>query len=353
MEYLLDTFGEEWVLFALGGLVGLVFGAAAYQSKFCLRAATVEVAEGRFEARLSIWLMAFCAAVFGVQLAISTDILRVSDARQIANVGSLSGAIIGGVMFGVGMVLARGCASRLLVLSATGNLRAIVTGLVLTVVAQASLTGVLAPARLALSGLWSVQGGTERDLLAILGLNAPVMAGLSGLVLLASVIFARRNRVTVWDSVGAVFVGLAVTGGWVGTYQVSQASFEVVAITSITFTGPSTDTLMTLVNAPNAALGFGLGLVPGVFVGAGALAVLTGGFRVQRFGQDTPMERYLIGAVLMGFGSMLAGGCAVGAGMSGGAIFSLTAWVAVASMWFGAMTTHRILRKGRSIPVTI
>lgn len=45
-------------------------------------------------------------------------------------------------MFGAGMILARGCASPLLVLSATGNLRAILTGLVLTLVAQASVRDV-------------------------------------------------------------------------------------------------------------------------------------------------------------------------------------------------------------------
>jgi uncharacterized membrane protein YedE/YeeE len=45
----------------------------------------------------------------------------------------------------------------------------------------------------------------------------------------------------------------------------------------------------------------------------------------------------------MGFGAMLAGGCAVGAGLSGGAIFSLTAWVALVSMWAGAAFTDRVL----------
>jgi uncharacterized membrane protein YedE/YeeE len=80
-----------------------------------------------------------------------------------------------------------------------------------------------------------------------------------------------------------------------------------------------------------------------VFLGAGVAAFLTRDFRIQRFGPDAPMERYMVGAVLMGFGSMLAGGCAVGAGMSGGAIFALTAWVAVFSMWVGAMVTHRLI----------
>ena len=56
------------------------------------------------------------------------------------------------------------------------------------------------------------------------------------------------------------------------------------------------------------------------------------------------MERYLIGAVMMGFGAMLAGGCAVGAGVSGGAILSLTAWLAVAAMWVGALATIHVTR---------
>jgi uncharacterized membrane protein YedE/YeeE len=50
-----------------------------------------------------------------------------------------------------------------------------------------------------------------------------------------------------------------------------------------------------------------------------------------------------MGAVLMGFGSMLAGGCAVGAGMSGGAVFALTAWLALIGMWGGAGLADRLL----------
>jgi uncharacterized membrane protein YedE/YeeE len=344
MENLLNTYGEPTVLFVFGGFIGLIFGAAAYTSQFCLRAATVEVADGQFDKRLSVWLIAFCAAVFGVQFAITMDWLAITDARQIANIGSISGAIIGGLMFGIGMVLARGCASRLLVLSATGNLRAIITGLVLTIVAQASLTGILAPLRQNLSGIWAVQGGGTRDILAIIGLNATTAAIIASVCLIGSLLFAKRKQVPMIKIISASIVGFAVAGGWIGTFQIAQASFEVVPISSITFTGPSTDTLMALVTTPNVPLGFGLGLVPGVACGAAIMAILTGGFHIQRFGQDTPMERYLLGAFLMGFGSMLAGGCAVGAGMSGGAIFSLTAWIAIFCMWIGAMITHRILK---------
>lgn len=51
------------------------------------------------------------------------------------------------------------------------------------------------------------------------------------------------------------------------------------------------------------------------------------------------MRRYLLGAVLMGFGAMLAGGCAVGAGVTGASIFALTVWLVLGGMWLGAGLT--------------
>lgn len=344
-EYLSDRFGDAAVLAMAGALVGFLFGLAAQHSRFCLRAATIEVSEGRFGSRLMIWLIAFSAAVFCVQSAVYLGYLDVSEARQLASAGSMSGAVIGGLMFGAGMILARGCASRLLVLSATGNLRAIVTGLVLTLVAQASLRGVLSPAREALSGIWVVQGGDARNLLTQMGLSAGIAAALGGAGLLTALVLARRQGVQGTRSLAAACVGGAVGLGWLLTYAIAQTSFDVVAISSVTFTGPSTDTLMGLVNATGLPLSFGAGLVPGVFVGAAAMALITREAKIARFGPDTPMERYLFGAALMGFGSMLAGGCAVGAGMSGGSVFAITAWLAVFCMWVGAGVTHRLVQR--------
>lgn len=345
LETLLERYGDGAVLAAAGALTGVIFGAMAQHSRFCLRAATVEVAEGRFGPRLSIWLIAFSAAVLAVQGAIAAGLLDVSQARPLAATGSMSGAIIGGLMFGCGMILARGCASRLLVLSATGNLRALMTGLVLTLVAQASLRGALSPLRETLGALWLVQGGEGRSILAQLGLTSGMAAGLAAAGLVFGLMLSQRRRVGGTQALAAAGVGFAVGLGWLLTYAIAQSSFEVVAISSVTFTGPSTDTLMGLVNTSDLPLGFGVGLVPGVFIGAGGMALLRREARIERFGVDTPMERYLIGAVLMGFGSMLAGGCAVGAGMSGGSIFAITAWTALFCMWLGAMATHLLLAR--------
>ncbi len=344
LEMLIDSVGEAKLLAASGLLTGLIFGAAAQHSRFCLRAATSEVSHGVFGPRMTIWLTAFFAALFATQAAIASGLLDVSQSRQIGAVGSLSGAVIGGLMFGTGMILARGCASRLLVLSATGNLRALLTGLIVTLVAQASLTGVLAPARESLSMIATVSAGASRDLMALAGLGTAEVLGLAAAGLLVSLWLAVRHRVGTSRILAAAILGASVAFGWCLTYAISSASFEIVPIGSVTFTGPSTDTLMTLVSSETIVFSFGVGLVPGVFMGSMVSAIAAREWKIERFEPSMPMERYIAGGVLMGFGAMLAGGCAVGAGVTGGAVLSLTSWVGVASMWAGALITEVLLR---------
>lgn len=338
-----DALGEAETLALFGLLTGLAFGAFAQRSAFCLRAATVEFARGAPGGRFAIWLLVFSAALAATQGLILGDALDVSEARQLAQAGSLSGAAIGGALFGAGMILARGCASRLLVLSATGNLRALTTGLILTIVAQASLRGVLSPAREALGGLWTVPGDGGRSLLAALGLGpaAGLAVGLAGLAL--GGLLAMRARIGAAKAVFGLGVGAAVAAGWLLTFALSRVSFEPVSVKSVSFTGPSADTLMALVTAPAMPLDFDVALVPGVVIGSGLAALAAREFRLQGFEGGPSMLRYIAGACLMGFGGMLAGGCAVGAGVTGGAIFALTAWVALFAMWAGAVVTDRLV----------
>lgn len=342
LEILVESYGDPLVLFGGGLLVGLLFGALAQHSRFCLRAATIEFSGLALGPRMAVWLLTFSAAVIGCQGAILAGWLDVGEARQIAATGSLSGALIGGLMFGAGMILARGCASRLLVLSAAGNLRALVTGLILTIVAQASLRGGLAPAREALAGLWTVPGGVSRDLLAMSGIGPTGGALLGGLILVFALGLAVRTRVEASRSFAAAGVGLAVALGWVFTWSMTQLSFEPLQAGSVSFTGPSADTLMGFVNERSLPLDFNVGLVPGVFLGSAIMAFLTREFRLQGFEGGPSMLRYFAGAGLMGFGAMLAGGCAVGAGVTGGAIFAITAWIALGSMWAGAVLTQKL-----------
>lgn len=340
---LLENHGDAAVLATGGLIIGALFGFFAQRSRFCLRAAVIEFWHHKFGEKLSVWLLAFSSAVVVVQLLILMHSLDVSSARQIATRGSLSGALVGGLLFGAGMIMTRGCASRLLILSANGNLRALLSGLIFAVTAQASLSGSLAPLRNTISTWWTVDGGNTRDLLSIT--HAGHWGGLAfGLVwFAAALLFSFRSGRGLWKWVGGIGTGLMVAAGWWYSYTVSNNSFDVVQVQGLTFSGPSAEWLMRVLSSPTAPIGFDFGLLPGVFAGSFIGAWIGKDLKLEGFKDGYSMQRYIAGAVLMGFGSMLAGGCAVGAGMTGGAIFALTAWIALVGMWAGAGITDRLL----------
>lgn len=343
MERLVDLLGENGALAALGGVVGIAFGFFAQRSRFCLRSAVIEFARGHPGGKLTVWLFAFATAVCATQALTLAGAFDARGARQIAARGSLSGAAIGGALFGIGMILARGCSSRLLVLAAQGNLRSVVTGLVFAVTAQASWTGVLAPAREAISVGWTVDGGASRDLVQRLGIGhwGALAFGLAWLA--AALWWARRQRVPLWGGLGAIGVGLTVSASWWVTHAISTVSFDPHPIQAISFTGPSAEVLTRVLFAGGKPLTFDLGLVPGVVIGSFAAAALFGELRLEGFQGGASMRRYIAGAILMGFGGMLAGGCAVGAGLSGAAIFTVTSWVTLCAMWGAAALADRLV----------
>ena len=335
LNNLLEQLGEKTTITLAGLLIGVLFGAFAQRSRFCLRSAVVEFWNRDGSGKLAVWLLTFSAAIIATQLFIVAGWLDVGNARQLAARGSLSGALVGGLLFGIGMILARGCSSRMLVLAANGNLRALLTGLIFAVTAQASLAGSLSPLRNWIAGWWTIDGGT-RDLLGTLhvGQLGGLLFGL--LWLAAAVHFARRSRLLRREWLGGLGVGLMVAIAWLSTYRIGAVSFDIVPVQSLSFTGPSADVLMLVLSPPGQPWDFDIGLVPGVVVGSFIAAWWGRELKLEGFNDGLSMRRYIAGALCMGFGGMLAGGCAVGAGISGAAIFALTAWLALIGMWGGA-----------------
>lgn len=344
LEAMVETYGETAVAAVGGLLIGIMFGAFAQRSRFCLRSAAIEFTRTTFESKLAVWLFVFAGAVVGTQLLIELGALKVSEARQLAGQASISGAILGGLMFGTGMILSRGCSSRLLVLSAQGNLRALLSGLVFAVTAQAALRGVLSPVRNSLATIWTAPA-SSLDILSLLGLGRG-SGLLLGLVWLAAAIgFGIKSRMPLWGWVGGLGVGLAIALGWLFTYSLGLVAFNPVTVKSMNFSGPSADTLMLFLSPPGTPWSFDNGLIPGVFLGSFIAATLSRELKLEGFQGGEAMRRYLTGAVLMGFGAMLAGGCAVGS-VTGASVFALTSWLTLFSIWVGAGIADRVIDGG-------
>ncbi len=332
------TAREASVLFGLG--LGLAFGMLAQITRFCLRRALVGTDR---RAALGVWLAALAVAVLGTQTAVAVGWIGFEDHRFMASELPIAAIALGGLAFGAGMVLTRGCVSRLTVLAGGGNLRAVLVLLVFAITAHATLKGVLAPLRTGLGSL-TVELGSFTSL-AVLPGGAWVWAGL---IAGGSLLYALRSGAAPLPLVGAAAIGLLVPLGWVGTGFILFDDFDPITMESLSFTSPMSESLFFTVAASAVPAGFGPALVGGVVLGALAASLLRGQFIWQSFEGAAQTGRYLAGAVLMGVGGVLAGGCTLGAGLSGVPTLSIAALLALASIALGGLAMNAILSRSLS-----
>lgn len=353
---------EDWsigAVVALGAFVlGLVFGAVAQRTHFCTMGAIADIAIFGSWRRMRAWLLAIAIALV---LAQAMHAAGVVDLRRSIYLGSglgWAGAVLGGLLFGFGMVLAGGCASRNLVRAGAGSLKSLVVLLVLGLSAYMTLSGLLARPRLEIAAVgtldlaaFGLRGQGLGDLLAApFGIDPAWLGMLSTLVvagLLAA--FCLRDaafRASRADVVAGIVVGLVVAGGWVVTGVLGDDDFDPTPLASLTFVAPTGQTLLYAMTSTGATIGFGVASVVGVVLGAFLAAMATGQFRFEAFTGTADMLRNIAGAVLMGFGGVLALGCTIGQGITGLSTLAAGSVLAVVAIVAGALVALRWLEAG-------
>jgi len=144
-----------------------------------------------------------------------------------------------------------------------------------------------------------------------------------------------------------------VAAGWVGTSTLLMDEFDPTPVQSLAFTLPWTESLFWTIASTAVPAGFGTGLIGGVLVGAFLSALARSEIALVSFTEPRETLRYGVGGVLMGAGGVLAGGCTIGAGLSGVSMLSVAAILALLSIVAGAVLTRQVLRGGRAVGVAV
>jgi uncharacterized membrane protein YedE/YeeE len=323
---------------AIFGLaVGVAFGVLAQRSRFCLRRSLLDPdLQERGRAR-AVWFGALALAILGTQLVTYTGLIDFSAHRFHSVEIALPAVITGGLLFGIGMVLTRGCASRLSVLTGSGNLRSLFVLLLFAVFAHATLKGALAPLRSALS---------EMQLsVATPAISGPVAVAIGVLLVVLAVRLWWSAGITRRDVFASVAIGLLVPIAWLGTGLLLQDAFDPISMESLSFTSSSADWLFWSVAGTSIGAGFGVGFFTGVVGGSAISALARKEFQWVSFDSVGQTGRYITGAACMGFGGVLAGGCTVGAGLAGVSTLSISAALALASIIAGALAANGLLNR--------
>jgi len=307
-----------------GFLLGCGFGVAARLGNFCLLRGLRQIHSGGGDApALRAYALALAVAMAATQCLASMQQIDLAQAQIVRSAFGVPGVLAGGALFGFGMVMAGSCGARAIVLFAGGNLRALVVLASLGLAAQATLTGVLAPLRQLLQGFGQVhldagtlpaqlQATGMSDSLAVLLAAGPPVAVLLGFALRKG--FLRRMPL---DALAAVAVGLLVALGWWISAHVDVDPFDPAALTSLSFIAPVAETFLYLQVAVGRGMSLGPVVVCGTLVGAFAVALATGRYRLEGFDSPQRLWASIAGGILMGFGGVLAVGCSIGQGLSG------------------------------------
>ena len=345
-QFEFETLTARGASVILALVIGLAFGVLAQITRFCFRRAIVGDAEDRPGAR-GVWFMALASAILGTQAAVHFDLIGFDAHRFMTSDVPILAIAIGGLMFGVGMVLTRGCISRLTVLTGTGNTRALVVLLLFALAAHSTMKGVLAPVRTGLSN-WTQNFG---EIVSFAGLPGGTVGWTLGFAVLALTIALSAGARPLHLAL-AVLLGLLVPAGWIGTGFILFDEFDPIAMQSLSFTLPHADALFWTIASSSIPAGFGVGLVGGVIAGALASSLLRGEFRWQSFSSPQQTGRYAGGAVLMGVGGTLAGGCTVGLGLSGIPTLSIAAVLGLVFITVGALLAKLVLEPTARVSVT-
>ncbi len=318
-------------------MVGFVFGAISQHIQFCFRRSIVGDQSERKAAR-GIWFSALASAIIGTQVLVSFDIISFDSHRFFEAKLPLFAIAIGGLMFGTGMVLTKGCISRLIVLAGTGNMRALIVCIIFSISAHATLKGIFAPLRV-WAGSFTIDMGEKVGFFNLIG-GAPLWT-----VLIISFTFLLIYKSGAKSShiILAILIGLLIPLSWAGTGFILFDDFDPIPLQSLSFTSPSADLLFWAIASTSIPAGFGVGLIGGVILGSALTSIIKHDFKWQSFESPQQTRRYLLGAVLMGVGGVLAGGCTVGAGLAGIPTLSFAAFFALGFIAIGALATQYLL----------
>lgn len=339
-----------------GLLLGAVFGAAVQRSNFCTMGAISDMVLMGDGNRLRSWVLAMAVAILGSQLLQLAGLIDLKGAIYTTpNLGWL-GAVIGGLLFGFGMVQAGGCGSRTLVRFGAGNLKSLLVILMIGIAGYATLRGIVGPARVWMEG-WSVvdlkaRGFTSQALPDLLGGSVAVhwmLALAIPAALLAWVFKEARFRRQPLLIMAGVVIGLVIVGGWAATGILGADEFEPTPLASMTFVAPIGYALQYLMTFTGASLDFGISTVAGVILGAFLMAKADRSFRIESFASAQDVLSHILGGILMGIGGVTALGCTVGQGMTGVSTLAVGSFVALAGIVIGGILGVRYLEEG-SLP---
>jgi uncharacterized protein len=340
-------------------LMGLALGFVLQRGRFCLNSAFRDIIFLQDLTFFRAYLLCLVVAIIGTNVLesaglimtfdqesgrfVSTELMRQSFV-PVAN-------ILGGFLFGLGIVLAGGCASGIVYRLGEGQIAALIAIVGFFFGVGMTTDGMFSPVRDYLKGfkvdvfgvqnpaIWDLFGGSP---IAKWGTIAVFCIVLLAFVFKGKPTFGKSGKGYSWGLTG-VLVGLLTVVAWEVSSVFGGTPRGLAITTPLRELFNSMLTKST--HSPFQEFSF-LGIFTGTWGVFFILAVPFGAWLsavgLKEFKWKTPPAKEVLtvffGSILMGIGAVIAGGCNLGHGVTGMSTMSLSSLVAITSIMLGNWT---------------
>jgi len=369
-----------WSTFA----IALILGAVVNKTNFCTMGAVSDWVNMEDTGRMRAWVLAIAIGVLGVMGLEAAGLVNLSSTFPPYRQNNLVWLenVLGGALFGIGMTLASGCGNKTLIRIGGGNLKSIVVLLVIALIAYFMINPFPGSDKTLYSTLFypwtnptTIALTTQQDLGAMLfsdnvATGRMVMGAVIGGLMLLWVFKSADFRSSFDNILGGLVVGLVVLAAWYVTSNVMvNADGEVMSLQayvqnwdfyspanavrpadaaplaaqSFSFINPMGQTLGYFASGFNGTLlTFGIMALAGVIAGSLLWSLISRSFRIEWFASFSDFVNHLIGAILMGFGGVLAMGCTIGQGVTGFSTLALGSILTFVAIVIGSAATMKV-----------
>lgn len=381
-----------WATFA----IAVIMGAVVNKTNFCTMGAVSDAVNMGDWGRMRAWFFAIAVALIGVTVLEASGMADPDNAFPPYRMSQLIWAenLLGGVLFGIGMTLASGCGNKTLIRIGGGNIKSIIVFLIIGVIAYFMVNPLPGSDQTLMSLLFfdwirplAIDMGGAQDLGTVLGGSesagsARLWIGIIfSLVLFGFVFKSAEFRGSFDNILGGLVVGLTILGAWYVTsnimlkyedfgeevtvtareflnpvsssWDMAEAAHEdwdsskpdmtSMSPQSFTFINPMGQTVgYTAKGLDKSDLSFGVMAVLGIIIGSLLWSIISKGFRIEWFSSVRDFVTHFIGAILMGFGGVLAMGCTVGQGITGVSTLAIGSIITLVSIILGSALTMKV-----------
>jgi uncharacterized membrane protein YedE/YeeE len=325
-----------------GLIVGILFGFALQRGRFCMNSAIRDSILLQDMTLAKSVAIAVLVSMFGFAIMDAAGWIAVNPKPLFWGAN-----LVGGIIFGIGMVLAGGCASGITYRVGEGMVGALAALIGLAAAGTATAMGFLKP----------VKDYLQTNTVVTIKEAAPTLNNLFGisytvLAILVAVIagliwyfVAQKNKEEEKSESAPLGQRIFKKGwGWLAT-GIVIGLVNMLAFYSSTQAGRGYALAITsgwigivkvwILRVAEATLGWDAYLVLGIIVGALIASLIAGEFKIRWPGWGMVLQT-LIGGLLMGFGAVTSGGCNVTHILSGLPMLSLGSLLGSIAIVIGA-----------------